>query len=153
MHWLEHRIPPPVVALLVGASMWGLARVSPAVQVDPALRIAVAIALAVLGIATGVSGVIAFRRSGTTTNPLKPGAASSLVVGGVYRHTRNPMYLGLAFVLLGWAAYLAAPLALLGPPIFVLFITRFQIIPEESALAEIFGQQFTAYRSSVRRWL
>ena len=63
------------------------------------------------------------------------------------------MYLGLAIVLLGWAAYLAAPLALLGLPIFVLFMTRFQIIPEESALAELFGQQFTAYRNRVRRWL
>ena len=153
MHRLYHRIPPPVVALLVGALMWGLARISPAIQIDPALRIAVALALVVLGVATGVSGVIAFRRSGTTTNPLKPGAASSLVVGGVYRHTRNPMYLGLAIVLLGWAAYLAAPLALLGLPIFVLFMTRFQIIPEEAALTELFGQQFTAYRNRVRRWL
>ena len=153
MHWLDHKVPPPIVALLLGALMWGFARISPSIQIEPMLRIAGALALVVLGIAVALSGAIAFRRSKTTTNPLKPTAASSLVVGGVYRHTRNPMYLGVAIVLVGWAVYLAAPTPLLGPPIFILFITRFQIIPEELALTEIFGQQFIAYKNAVRRWL
>ena len=153
MYSLNHKIPPPIVAILLGTVMWGIARLFPPIHFEQVLRIAVALALVVLGIAVGLAGAIAFRRAKTTTNPLKPGAASSLVTGGVYRFTRNPMYLGVAIVLVGWAAYLAAPVALLGPAIFVLFITRFQIIPEELALTEIFGQQFIAYKSAVRRWL
>jgi protein-S-isoprenylcysteine O-methyltransferase Ste14 len=86
-------------------------------------------------------------------NPLHPEATSSLVITGIYRHTRNPMYVGFAAVLLGWAAYLAAPLALLGPLTFVLYITRFQIIPEERALHAKFGPEFAAYQARVRRWI
>lgn len=100
-----------------------------------------------------LSGVMAFRRARTTVNPLNPEAATALVIVGVYRYTRNPMYVGLATMLVGWAVYLAAPLALLGPPIFVLFIARFQIVPEERALAEKFGREFADYRKKVRRWL
>lgn len=133
--------------------MWAVARLFTPIHADPALRIGSALALVVLGIAVAVSGAIAFRRSKTTTNPLKPRAATSLVTGGIYRHTRNPMYLGVTLVLVGWAVYLAAPIALLGPAIFVRFITQFQIIPEELALTELFGQQFIAYKSAVRRWL
>lgn len=75
------------------------------------------------------------------------------MVGGVYRATRNPMYVGLALLLLAWTVYLGAPLALLGVAAFVAYITRFQIVPEERVLAQKFGPEFGAYRSRVRRWL
>lgn len=60
---------------------------------------------------------------------------------------------GMAFFLAAWAAYLAQPWALLGPLVFVLYITRFQIAPEERMLKKIFGVDFTAYTTKVRRWL
>ena len=85
-------------------------------------------------------------------NALEPERASSLVVEGVYGRTRNPMYLGLALTLVGWAVYLAAPWALIGPALFVALITRIQIVPEERALSEKFGSEFAAYRQAVRRW-
>jgi protein-S-isoprenylcysteine O-methyltransferase Ste14 len=97
--------------------------------------------------------VLSFRRAKTTVNPLKPETSASLVSTGVYSFTRNPMYLGMALVLLAWAAYLASPWALAGPALFALYITRFQIIPEERVLARLFGTSFAEYRKRVRRWL
>ncbi len=86
-------------------------------------------------------------------NPIKPGAASSLVSSGVYRFTRNPMYLGLSVTLLGWAVFLSNWLALLAVPVFVLYINRFQIDPEERVLSSLFGAEYAAYKEKVRRWL
>lgn len=150
---LERRIPPPVVGAVVAAGMWGAARVAGRLEVAAGARIAVAVALAAAGLALAAAGIGAFRRAGTTANPLTPEAASALVSSGVFRYTRNPMYLGLALVLTGWAAYLAAPVALAGPLLFAAYITRFQVLPEERALAARFGRDFEAYRQAVRRWL
>ena len=86
-------------------------------------------------------------------NPLKPETSSRLVTSGIYRHTRNPMYLGMAVVLLGWAAWLGSAWSLLGIAMFAAYITRFQILPEETALQRIFGAEFDEYRERVRRWL
>ena len=86
-------------------------------------------------------------------NPIKPDTASSLVSSGVYRFTRNPMYLGLSVTLLGWAMFLSNPLALLAVPLFVLYINRFQINPEERVLSSLFGAGYAAYKEKVRRWL
>jgi protein-S-isoprenylcysteine O-methyltransferase Ste14 len=79
--------------------------------------------------------------------------ASALVTGGVYRLTRNPMYLGLLLDLLAWAVFLWAPLALAVLPIFVLYIHRFQIVSEERALSSLFGSEYADYKQLVRRWL
>lgn len=153
MHWLEHRIPPPFVALFVGAAMWGCAQISPQFQVGEDIRVVAAIIFVVFGLAVTLLGAAAFRRAQTTLNPLKPETASALVVNGVYRYTRNPMYVGFALALAGWAIYLSALLAFFGPVLFVLFITHFQIIPEERVLRVKFGQQFDVYQQRVRRWL
>ena len=152
MSSLELKIPPPVVALLVGLAMWGIARLAPAAD-EPSVRIAIALALAVVGVAFSASGAVAFRRAKTTKNPMKPQAASSLVIAGVYKITRNPMYLGLSFVLLGWAVFLWSAWALLGPIVFMAYIARFQIVPEERVLASLFGREYSAYQAKVRRWL
>lgn len=86
-------------------------------------------------------------------NPLNPAAATTLVESGIYRYSRNPMYLGLLFVLLGWAAFLGNAFAVLILPGFVWYMNYFQIIPEEKALLERFGSAFSAYSKKVRRWL
>lgn len=153
MRWLEHRIPPPLVFALVGVAMWLVRGVTVRIPMDALARGSVAGLLALVGIALGLAGATAFRRAHTTIDPHRPEAVSALVVGGIYRFTRNPMYLGLATILFGWAVYLAAPLAFIGPVLFALYITRFQIIPEERALAAKFGPAYAAYRQRVRRWL
>lgn len=152
-HPLEHRIPPPALGALIGLLMWLVARLGPTLDLAPAVRLGAALAAVLLGAAFAGAGAWSFRRARTTVNPLQPDSASALVTSGVYRYTRNPMYVGFACLLLGWALYLAAPWALLGPLAFVLFMNRFQIAPEERALARLFGAGFEAYRARVRRWL
>ena len=153
MKFLEHKIPPPLVALIIGGLMWTLATLVPRLEVPFVVRVAGALALLVIGLGIAVSGVVSFRRAKTTVNPIKISTASSLVSSGVFRLTRNPMYLGLLIALAGWAVYLASWLALLGLPLFVLYMNRFQIGPEERAMASLFGADYAAYKERVRRWI
>jgi protein-S-isoprenylcysteine O-methyltransferase Ste14 len=116
-------------------------------------RRAVSMVLAASGIAISSSGTWSFWRARTTVNPTRPEATSSLVATGIFRVTRNPMYLGLFLVLAGWAAHLANAAALGGPLLFAVYITRFQILPEERVLAAKFGPDFEAYKLRTRRWI
>lgn len=149
MNALELKVPPPLVMLAIGAAMWGL---SPAVT-HGLVTNAIALAISLAGGIVAAAGALAFRRVKTTVSPLKPQSASSLVTGGIYRVTRNPMYVGLLLVLVAWAAFLVDPWSLWGPVAFVAYITRFQIKPEERALQNLFGDEFLAYTAKVRRWL
>jgi protein-S-isoprenylcysteine O-methyltransferase Ste14 len=153
MHILEHKIPPPLVAAAIAFAMWSLSSLLPKSAASENTRLALSITIALIGIGFALAGVIAFRRSRTTVNPLHPEQATALVTGGVYRISRNPMYVGMLLCLLAWAIYLASPLSLAGPVAFILFINRFQIEPEEKILAAKFGASFSAYCASARRWL
>lgn len=153
MRWLELKIPPPVVALLIGAAMWWLAPMGPAMPWLEAMRIGLAVPLALLGLSLDFSGLVAFVRRHTTINPLSPRKSTALVTSGVYRWTRNPMYLGLACLLTAWAIWLGAWFPFAGPVLFVLYITRFQIQPEERVLSQLFGSAYTDYTRRVRRWI
>lgn len=153
MRWLEVKIPPLAVVIVATALMWLVARAIPGLGFPLPARHLCVLALAIAGAATAIAGVVSFRMAKTTVSPLQPQRASSLVVGGVYRFTRNPMYLGMLALMLSWAAYLANAGALLLVPGFVLFLNRFQIEPEERALRAIFGTEFDDYQRRVRRWL
>lgn len=153
MRALELRIPPPIVALAIGTAMWGISLVVPPIAPPSSLRMAIAIIVAIVGIGIDVVGAVSFLRARTTVNPMKPAATSSLVTSGIYRYTRNPMYVGQAVVLLAWTIWIASIPALLGLPAFILYLDRFQIAPEERALARTFGEAYAAYRARVRRWL
>jgi protein-S-isoprenylcysteine O-methyltransferase Ste14 len=153
MKLLELRLPPVGVFLVVGLAMWGVAALVPAATVAYPGRTLAIVLLLIGGAVAGLGGVLAFYRHETTVDPTRPHKASALVVANVYRHTRNPMYLGLALVLAAWAAYLANLAALLGIPAFVAYITHFQIQPEERALLDKFGAEYALYMSRVRRWL
>jgi protein-S-isoprenylcysteine O-methyltransferase Ste14 len=153
MNALELKIPPPLVALFLAILMWLMPALAGSLAIPLSLRRGVALALLCLGLSIAVSGIVAFRRARTTLNPIKASSASALVSSGVYRFTRNPMYLGLLLVLFAWAMLLSNPLALLLLPVYVLYINRFQIIPEERVLASLFGTEYSAYKECVRRWL
>lgn len=150
---LETKVPPPAVALVSAAIVWGISRFAPYVVLPSVIRLAVPLALVVVGVAVGAAGVLSFHRARTTVHPARPEKASSLVSTGIYRFTRNPMYLGLLAILVAWAVFLSSAWALLGAAGFVLYMSRFQIAPEERALSKLFGSEYASYKSSVPRWL
>ena len=147
------RVPPVALFVVVALLMWAAASWLPSWRIALPSRTLVAALLLLAAGAIGVAGVHAFRRARTTVNPLRPEKASALVTSGIYRRTRNPMYVALAIALLGWVVWLEHPLALLGVAAFVAWINRFQIAPEERALRALFGPEFDRYCSEVRRWL
>jgi protein-S-isoprenylcysteine O-methyltransferase Ste14 len=153
MQALELKVPPPIVMVFIAAAMWGVSSFVPVFNLASAFRISAALIFAMTGVGFALAGVITFRRAKTTVNPLKPETASSLVKSGIYRVTRNPMYVGLSLVLIAWTVFLSSKWLLLGPLVFMLYINRFQIQPEERALSSLFGTDYTVYKSRVRRWL
>ncbi len=153
MAWLDHRIPPPVVALCCAALAWGLARAVPEWALDLPARLAIALTIGGAGLLLEIWALLHFRRAGTTISPLAPQRSRAVVQDGPYRFTRNPMYLGMALQVTAVGFWLAHPLALIGPAAFVAYITRFQILPEERAILARFGEPYARYLKSVRRWL
>ncbi|HET9031760.1 MAG TPA: isoprenylcysteine carboxylmethyltransferase family protein [Dokdonella sp.] len=153
MSAFENRIPPPIIGILAAVLMWGVSSLGPSFSLAAQFRWPLVAVLVLIGISFDVLGILAFRKSRTTVNPLKPENASSLVVDGVYRITRNPMYVGMGFLLLAWAVHLSAWLPFAVIPLFVLILSRFQIVPEERMLRRIFGEDYEHYTARVRRWL
>jgi protein-S-isoprenylcysteine O-methyltransferase Ste14 len=153
MNALELKLPPLALVLSVAIAMWLLSRSTAALEFTLPGRLAIAVMLVGIGFAISAAGVMQFRQAKTTVNPITPEATTTMVTSGVYRFSRNPMYLGFLFALAGWAAFLSHVLAFALLPLFVAYMNRFQIIPEERALAAKFGRQFEDYRNSVRRWL
>ncbi len=150
---LRLRIPPLAVAAFAGGLSWFTAHIVPAVNLEFPGKAELAATFGLLGVIFSVLGVVSFRRARTTVNPLTPDATTALVVSGVYRVTRNPMYLGFLLLLLAEIVWLANPIALLAGPAFVLYLNRFQIVPEENALQARFGAEFQTYATQVRRWI
>lgn len=157
MSALELKLPPVALFALLVAGTYGLARAFPAWTIAPPWNASatqrLAGGLAASGVAIALAGVVEFRRRRTTVNPHSPGNASAVVTGGIYRWTRNPMYLGILLVLAAWALYLGHAAAALALPAFVAYMNRFQIVPEERILTAKFGPDFARYLRSVRRWI
>ncbi len=146
-------IPPPVQGIIIAAAMWALARQTPGLAVDFPGRAFLVYFLGLIGVAMEIIAGLMFLRARTTPNPLKPQNASTLVTSGLYRFSRNPMYLALLFVLVAWGLHLANPLNAFLLVGWALYITAFQIKPEERALQEKFGADYVDYCRRVRRWL
>lgn len=153
MKAIELKIPPAAQFLILMAGMWLVAKYLPALSVDIPWRKVFVVLLFCLGGIVAVPAIAAFRSAGTTVDPRDPGKATRLVVRGVYRYSRNPMYLGLLCLLGAWGFYLSNLLAFAGLPLFVLAMNRLQIRPEEAAMLAQFGDDYRKYTESVRRWI
>src|SRR4029077_3871753 len=129
MRVLELKVPPPAFVFVVAVLMWLGSPVGPSFAFRFPPRNPFASSLAAVGLVTGISGVVTFWKAQTTVNPMKPDSTSSLVMGGVYTVSRNPMYLGGLLILTGWAVFLSNALAFLFLPAYILYINRFQIAP------------------------
>ena len=153
MKTLELKVPPVILTLLFGAAMWAVSRVLPSGYFAFPGRFLLFAVVLIAGIVIALMGVLAFRRAGTTVDPRTPHQTNSLVVNGVYRYTRNPMYVGFLMILAAWWIYLGSVFAALLLPLYVLYMNRFQIKPEERHMRDLFGDQFNQYAERVRRWL
>jgi protein-S-isoprenylcysteine O-methyltransferase Ste14 len=147
------KILPVLQMLLFGLLMLVIKTLLPfAAFAFPAQNIISAF-VAACGLILILAGGALFRKHATTVNPHKPDAVSSLVVNGIYRYTRNPMYLGFLLILAAWGVFIGNLINLTILPLFVTSMTVLNIKPEEQALTDKFGERYTAYASKVRRWL
>jgi protein-S-isoprenylcysteine O-methyltransferase Ste14 len=153
MRWLENRIPPPLLMLGIGAVVAATLLEPAPAPLPVGWRWGLAVGFFAAAGLFGFPAFAAFVSARTTIDPVKVDCASTLVTAWVYRITRNPMYVALFLLLCAWTAWLARPWPVIGPVAFVLFIDRFQIVPEERALLAKFGDAYADYRRSVRRWL
>ncbi|HEX5393767.1 MAG TPA: isoprenylcysteine carboxylmethyltransferase family protein [Rhodocyclaceae bacterium] len=153
MKSLETKIPAPVVAAILGGVMKFYA-LSAHIQIDASpLLETIGVKFAELSALIALSAFVSFWFAKTTINPLDPSQASALVTSGIFRITRNPMYLSLLLLLIAYTIRLGSWVEGIGPILFAAYVTRFQIIPEERILSEKFGSAFLAYMSRTRRWI
>ena len=139
--------------LSVAGLMWLISPVWSSFELNETIKYGLVLMFFLCGISIELSGLLSFRKAKTTINPLKPENSSQIVNFGIYQKTRNPMYLGMTLLLFGWAIFLSNFLAFALIPLFVVYITQFQIKPEEKILTEIFGDEFLQYKKQVRRWI
>ena len=148
---MKLRVPPPIVTALCAALMWAAGRFAPAAAFSPQPLLA---AILLSGAAAlMIAAAVQFARARTTINPMRPERASTLVTSGVFAWSRNPIYLADLLVLVAIACWIGNLLAFAGGALFVAWMNRYQIGPEEAALSERFGDDYRRYRERVRRWI
>jgi len=145
-------IPPPVQGVITAILMWAIAKALPGLNTPFRGSFNLALVLVAIGLAIEFAALFMFLRAKTTVSPLSPQKTTNLVISGLYKYSRNPMYLGLACLLIGYAVWLANPLSTLMVLGFVWWITKFQIEPEEEVLREKFGKDYVDYQDRVGRW-
>lgn len=153
MDKLERKIPPVALFVLFVVAINHLSHEFLAFSVSLPLGWLVFGACFVIAGFVGLAGVYEFRRAQTTVNPIKVDDASSVVDSGIFSYTRNPMYLGLFLLLFGFAYWQQNLLAILFSFTFIVYMNRFQILPEERALESLFGAEYLDYKQRVRRWI
>lgn len=153
MDRIELKVPPLLLVVVAALLMGGLARVGEPFGYEFPYRWILAALAAIAGAGVIAAALISFRIARTTVDPRYPENSSALVIAGIYRYSRNPMYLGFVLLLMAWALFLANGLSILLVIAFITYLNRFQILPEERHLARRFGAEFEAYRNQVRRWL
>jgi len=119
---------------------------------DLSLNALIATVLVIIAATITVLAIKQFKINQTTVNPLRPDTATSLVTTGIYKLSRNPMYLGMILLCLSSVVFSGSAWCLIAVAAFIAFIVRFQVIPEERAMASLFGKDFAKYKSKTRRW-
>jgi protein-S-isoprenylcysteine O-methyltransferase Ste14 len=150
---LELKIPPAVFVIILAIVMWSISGKVPSLSFSFPGQFVVVVILTTAGILITLTSAVAFYRAQTTVDPTRPEKSSALVTSGIYRVSRNPIYVSFLLILIAWAIYVANFLAFVALPVFVAYMNRFQIIPEERVLRAKFGSTFIQYEQSVRRWL
>ena len=148
---MNNKIPPPIVTLAFGLMIYFSRNIFP--DINNIIFYILSLFFIILGPFILISAVRSFKAEQTTINPININNASSLVISGVFKHSRNPMYLGMVFILLALSFRFNLVGGILFTSIFIMYITKFQIIPEEAAMKSIFGEDFNKYKNKTRRWI
>ena len=151
MKSLELKIPPLIVTLVFGVITFFMPNLF--IIKESTTFSLIAVLLLINGIIISILGVVEFKKSQTTVNPMTPEESSKLVMSGIYNKTRNPMYLGFLLWLISLVVYLKNPLGIFPIACFIFYMNYFQIIPEEEILLKTFGKEYSTYMRSVRRWI
>ena len=148
---METKIPPPIVTLIFGFATYLSRKIFPEIEIQYSSFFGIFLLL--LGFFILISAVKLFRNDKTTVNPLSPEQATKLVTNGIFKLSRNPMYLGMAVILASVAVLFNIIGGIISMALFCLYITKFQIIPEERAMSNLFSQDFDKYKQATRRWI
>ena len=150
---LNLKIPPLAQAAIAILLIWLFDRYAPIYHIDFNYQNLIARAVIGIGSIVAVAGIFAFIKLNTTVDPMYPEKAKNLVIIGIYKYSRNPMYLGILLILTGIAVCFGALSNGFVLFLFVAFINKYQIILEETALQDKFGESYSRYTRTVRRWL
>ena len=150
---LELKIPPVLVTVIAALVMWILSNLIPIATYTTNWNIVLSSLLFCAGSLLALLGVIEFKKHQTTVDPRIPHQTERLVISGIYKISRNPMYLGFLLMLAGWAFFLSHFIAVLMLPVFIIYMNKYQIAAEERWMLEKFGDEFLIYTGKVRRWI
>ena len=150
---LEGKVPPPVVAIMAAAVMWGVANEQALLRYEISYKAFICGALVGLAVLIDLAALRLFMTAKTTINPISPDKATKLVTTGVYRYTRNPMYMANLIILLAWLIWLGSIYSVSGLILYVVYMNQFQIKPEERVLLNLFEHEYSFFCSRVRRWI
>ena len=148
---MNNKIPPPIVTFICGITIYLSKSFFNQFFIYSNNR--VSLFLLILGLVVFISAIKSFRRHKTTVNPLEPRQASSLVTSGIFKFSRNPMYLGMLIILLSISFKFNLIGGMVTSLFFYIYITKFQILPEEAAMNDLFGDEFIDYSKKTRRWI
>lgn len=149
----KNKIPPPVIMLFFIGLAWLFQRYIPIIEFTFPFKLYACIAIFLLGTFLAAHSVFGFLRAKTTINPFALKETNSLVTSGLYRYTRNPMYLGMALIIASAVLFFGALSGIFPLIFFVVALNRLQIMPEEKVLEGIFGAEYATFKSRVRRWV
>ena len=148
---IKTKFPPPLVALTFGFLINYTKNIFPKIEIKN--EIIFGSFMIISGLIIILSAIILFKKYQTTITPLNPSNATKLITDGIYKFSRNPMYLGLLLVLVGISIILNLTGGFFFILLFILYINLFQIIPEENAMVDLFKDEFLEYKKNVRRWI
>jgi protein-S-isoprenylcysteine O-methyltransferase Ste14 len=148
---MKNKIPPPIVTFFFGLCIYLSQEHFPESNLEFLTMLSYFLYFA--GLTILILAVRLFKKQNTTVNPIKIENASSLVTSGIFKYSRNPMYLGMVMILLGLAFMFNLIGGILFTLLFAIYITKYQIRPEEEVMERLFGEDFLKYKNSVRVWL
>ena len=148
---MKTKIPPPIIALVMIAIIYLSSLIIEPITFG--YQTLISILVVVIGLAWAIPSFRLFAKYKTTISPFTPSETTALVTDGMYRYSRNPMYLGLVLLTIAATIFFGTWLGVVIVVAFIFLLNFLQILPEEKALLDIFGEEYVEYQKKVRRWI